>query len=333
MQVDPRPRWAGEPDRIETWYATFSDAAKGRGYWFHVETVAPPRPRSASVRGWFAVFERGREPRVERFGPLHHAPRADSESGGPSLVCDGCTIDDGVLRGRAGAIAWDLEIADASPPLFTFPKWTWQTGRFPGSQVVPAPSALFSGHVDIDGERHALRGAAGALSRIYAHGHAQRWGWLHADLGEGDVLEIVSAVPRLLPLRRLSPLAFVQLRLGGEDWPAGPLLAAPRFRTELGYPAWTVRGGSLRRRLSAHITLPDRETVAMRYADPDGSTVICANSELASASIVLEERRRFRWKEVGRWSLDHLAHAEIGYRPDDLQVLRSVGAVSALPLR
>jgi len=63
------------------------------------------------------------------------------------------------------------------------------------------------------------------------------------------VLEIVAAVAHRSWLDRLRPLPALRLRVDGVDWPRAPLLAAPRFRADLGLPEWTVRGRVGDRRL------------------------------------------------------------------------------------
>ena len=221
------------------------------------------------------------------------------------------------LRGHAGGLAWDLrwEHAVASAPLFTFPAWAWHRELLPAAQVVPVPCARFSGSVEVDGEVLPLSAqASGTVAHIYGHSNAQRWAWLHAELGGGDVLEIVSAVSRRPGLTRLPPLAFVQLRLAGRDWPRHPVVTAPVFRTTFGCPTWTVRGTVGRWRLTAEVTIPAAQAVSLTYVDPDGATATCTNSELADADVVLEHHGA-RWEVARRWPLRGLAHAELGTRP------------------
>ena len=224
---------------------------------------------------------------------------------------------EGSVEGRAGPVEWDLRLdAPGAPGLFTFPAWAWEREALPAAQVVPIPSASCSGSISVDGTALELtEDARGNLAHIYGHGNAKRWGWLHAELGGGDVLEVVSAVGRSPGLERMPPLTLLQLRLGGRDWPRDPLLTAPFFRARLGLPTWSVEGTVGRWRLRAEVTLPSAHSVAVQYADPDGETATCTNSELADADIVLERRRSSRWETAGHWLLRKSAHAEIGTRP------------------
>jgi hypothetical protein len=275
-----------KPGRVEVAYATFTDAATGLGGWVHRERVAPKDGSAVHTHGWVAVFPPpgAGPPRVERFAG------------------DGPTLE----RGEAGALRWSLTYADGGPPLHTFGRRVWERDLLPGAQMVPSPRATVHGSIEIDGSSIAVDGH-GAVAAIQGHGSAHRWGWLHADLGDGAVLEVVTASANRPGLRRLPPLALVQLRLPGvDDWPPRPLLAAPRFRTRLRPDGFAVRG----RGLAVDVTLPADGCVELTYTDPDGSTATCRNSERASATVAVAAGSR-----SGRWVLDGTAHAEVGRRP------------------
>jgi hypothetical protein len=298
------PRWRGRRHRLEVWYATFTDPATDDGYWLHHEVVAPT-VGDPYAHGWAAAFPAGGPPRVERFGPVAVGPAGEEWFRAGDVV-----VGPGVLWGRAGDIEWDLRFEDRSPPLFTFPAWAWQREVLPAAQVVPFPAARFDGRFgEVD-----LHGARGALARIYGHGNAERWGWLHADLGDGDVVEVVAAAPRRRGPVALPPLPMVQLRVGGRDWPLRPLLAAGLGRARLGLPRWSATLRSRRHRLTVKVLVPPEASVSLAYTDPDGATATCTNSERASAQVTLEAYDG-GWRVERHWALDGTAHAEVGTRP------------------
>jgi hypothetical protein len=312
------PRWRGQSERLEVWYATWTDPESGAGGWIHHELVAPV-DGDAYVHGWAALFAPESEPVLERFGreSVTRSEQTAADGRWPSLP--EAALEPPVLRGNAGRLAWDMRWEDGpagpSTPLFTFPEWAWSREALPGAQIVPVPAARFAGTLSIDGTSSTLSEfACGNVAHIYGHGNAERWGWLHAELGGGDVLEIVAAVSRRPGLDRLPPLALVQLRAGGRDWPRDPLVAAPLFRTRLDLPTWQVRGTVGRWRLRVEVELPESKSVSLGYEDPDGATATCTNSEVANAEIVLEHRRR-HWETASSWTLRGRAHAEIGTRP------------------
>jgi len=304
-----RSRWRGQPGRLEVWYTTITDPGTGTGVWLHHELVSPTDGAPAHVHGWAAVFPPGEQPSLARFGPHPWTPA------GSGFTCDGVEVTTTGLRGRAGEVSWDLRPTGAGArPLYTFPRWAWERDLLPAAQVVPQPAETFSGSLRRGDRLLELAAAPGATARIYGHGNARRWAWLHADLGGGDVCEVVAAVPNRPLLDRVRPLPFVRLRVAGDDWPRAGLLAAMSLRATVGLPTWTVRGRLGDRALRVEVTLPPAETLAVDYRDPDGTPLVCHNSERAVADIAVARRAGRHWRPERRWRLDGSAHAEVGLR-------------------
>lgn len=307
---DPmRSRWRGQPGRLEVWYTTLTDAATGTGFWIHHELLAPVRGEARS-HGWAAVFPPGERPVFGRFGPFGwDRPEAAGFTAGP-VAQNGDR-----LTGTAGTIAWSLRESGGGKPIHTFPRWAWEWELLPAAQIVPRPTASYEGVIRFGDRVLELDGAYGASARIYGHGNAQRWAWLHADLGGGDVCEVVAAVSTRPGLNRLPPLPFVRLRVDGRDLPFGdPLLASRRLRADIRLPTWTVRGRIGDRALLVEVTQRPEETVAVDYADPDGAPAVCHNSERADVRIALARRAGRGWETEREWRLDGTGHAEVGLR-------------------
>ena len=324
-----RSRWRGQAGRLEVWYTTLTDPATGTGVWIHHELVAPSDGRAPYAHGWAALFPPGESPVFGRFGPHPWTPspafavpgvafrptRPPATPEPRSLAARPPGGAGSRLAGEAGPLSWDLEGSGGGAPLYTFPRWAWRRELLPAAQLVPAPGEVFDGTVRCGDQVLDLRSAPGATARIYGHGNARRWAWLHADLGGGDVCEVVAAVSTRRGLDRLPPLPFVRLRAGGVEWPGvDGLLAATRMRATIGLPSWTVSGRSGDRMIRIEVTQPPGGTVAVDYADPDGSPAVCHNSERADAVITLMRRVGKRWELDRRWHLDGTAHAEVGLR-------------------
>ncbi len=307
-------KWRGKPGRLEVWYATLTDPATGDGWWLHHEVIAPTDGGAPYGQGWLARFREAGGAWFERFGP---APSDGPASGGGAwFAAAGAIVDDGRLTGVAGPWTWDLHYEDDAPPLYPFPRWAWERNALPGAQMVLAPTASFAGRIEGPDGSVEFTDARGAVARIYGHGNAERWGWLHADLGGDDVLEVVAAVSRTSLLRRLPPVAMLRLRLGGHDWPGGPFPPVPGWQSEvrLGLPEWSVEVRRGRRRVRATVTIPADRAVVVPYDDPGGAGPTCTNSERADALVVLERRDGRGWMEERRWELAATAHAEVGRR-------------------
>lgn len=291
------PRWRGQAGRLEVWYATLSDPRTRAGLWVHCETVAPPRG-AAYGHGWITWFPPDGPPRTERFGPEPTRPAP-----GPDWFhTAGVRAADGLLDGRAGELAWDLSWTDATRPLWTFPRLAWERELLPGAQVVLAPTAVFTGSLNVGDAAAPVEGWRGGVAHIYGHANAKRWGWIHADLGGGDVLEVVTAVSHKPGLNRLAPLAFVRFRLDGKDWPASPLPSL-RMRTTLRPEHWQLQGRIGGRTVLIRVDQPPARCVSLGYIDPDGAAAVCTNTEQADVYVEIDDRR---------WSV--LGHAEVGLR-------------------
>ncbi|MFH8484937.1 hypothetical protein [Streptomyces longisporoflavus] len=309
-----RPRWKGEAGRTEVWYTTATDPVTGSGLWLHHELVAPADGAPPFAHGWAAVFPEDGPVTHARFGP--EPWRADDSEG---FSTQGISARQGQLTGSAGNVRWALTEHPADSPLFTFPRWSWRWPLLPAAQILPAARASYNGSVSYGDSKLTLHDAPGASARIYGHGNARRWSWLHADLGGGDVLEIVAAVSMRPGLRRLPPLVFLRLRHRGRTWPRRVERTAVgwaglcRFKADIGLPRWTVTGRSGLRRIRVEVTQAEERTLQLDYADPDGAAATCHNSERADA-VIHVDRWRGRWRPEARWTLDGTAHAEVGMR-------------------
>jgi len=299
MRSAATPRWRGKAGRLEVWYATLSDPATRAGLWIHCETVAPTSG-APYAHGWATWFPNEGPPRTERFGPEPVAPA----TGTAWFDAAGARVATDELTGRAGALAWDLSWEDTAAPLWTFPRLAWERELLPGAQVVVAPTADFTGSLDVDVATHRLDGWRGNVAHIYGHGNAKRWGWIHADLGDGDVLEAVTAVSHKPGLRRLAPMAFVRFRIDGKDWPPSTLPAL-RMRTTLDMRHWQLEGRMGGRKVLIRVDQPPERCVSLAYTDPDGGKAVCTNTEQADIHVEIDDRQ---------WSVLGTGHAEVGLR-------------------
>lgn len=307
------PRWDGTPGRTEVWYTTLTDPATDSGIWLHHELVAPSDGSAAYAHGWIAVFPKDGPAEHTRFGPVPWT--ADPEG----FTAEGICVRPGRLTGSAGTFTWALTERPEGPPLHTFPRWSWRRPWLPASHMLPAARARYSGTIRYGTGELRLDDAPGAGARIYGHGNARRWAWLHADLGGGDVLEIIAAVSMRRGLDRLPPLVFLRLHRNGRTWPRRAERSAVgwagigRFRADIGLPEWRVKGRAGLSRIQVTVTQPPQQTLTLGYTDPDGSTAVCRNSERADVVVRLE-RWWGTWRQEAVWRLSGTAHAEVGDR-------------------
>lgn len=154
-----------------------------------------------------------------------------------------------------------------------------------------------------------------AFGHAYGRGPPRQGAWLHADLGHGEVAEVISVAPGGAGLSWLPPSSFVRLRADGRDWPRDPLLAAPRWRSRLGLPAWSVSGRVGDRRLRVWVHQPPDRSVTLGGETLGGEPWTCSGTARADTDLVVERRAGGRWRSEAVWQLRGTAHAGVGLRP------------------
>ena len=184
----------------------------------------------------------------------------------------------------------------------------------PGAQVLATPAATLAA-VSFPAAPSLAAVGPGGLAHVYGQGNAHRWGWLHADLGAGAVLESGAAAARHGPARRLPPVALLRLRVPGHlDWPrlTRGRRAVPRPGRTAG---WTVSGVIGRRRLRVEVSQPAERCARVAYSDPDGAAATCVNTERADAAVSDGAMEGPLGAGSTGGVLQGRAHAEVGTRP------------------
>ena len=217
------------------------------------------------------------------------------------------------MSGKAGSLSWDITFDEAQSALYTFPRWTWEREVLPGAQIVNLPGSKCRGTLNVGDQAITVDGE-GSVAHIFSHGSANRWSWLHADLGGGDLLEIVAAEPHLPGKLSVAPRPFVRLRCDGVESPRVPIVSALTGSASATLPAWhTTALLDFGTRLKVEASLEPEHSVQLQYPHPDGSSfAYCTNSERASARVVVERLGVGGWSTEREWNLDGTAHAEVG---------------------
>jgi hypothetical protein len=256
---------------------------------------------------WFARFVRD-EP--ERSFGLHGPPPGEPASAGyfgvgESLLGPGAAT--GRIAGHGHEARWDLRWDAGQPTVRILPPVFYRAGLASTKPFTPNPEARFSGTIEADGERVDLDGARGQQGHLYGTRHAERWAWASCNRFAGDrwAFQALSAQGRRGPF--LMPfLTFAALRINGR-W--------VRFRgtssgRAWGLGVWRLALAAKGYRLEGEVRASLENLVRARYLDPDDTPRFCHNSEVASARLVLWERRAGGWQQAGELVSEGTTHAE-----------------------
>jgi hypothetical protein len=304
VERDNAPRWDGRRGHYEVWFLTMTH---GRiGYWIRYTLRAPvagPPEREA----WFARFDPDDPART--FG-LHGPPDGAPVPGGYFRVGES-VLEPGTARGHIAGpgheARWDLQWDGGQPTFRVLPPVLYRAGLAPTKPFTPNPDVRFSGTIEADGERVAVDGAPGQQGHLYGSRHAERWAWASCNrfVDDGWAFQALSAQGRRGPL--LTPfLTFAGLRIDGR-WVR--FRGTSRRRTwALG--TWRLRLEAKAYRLEGEVRAFPDHLIRARYLDPDDTPRFCHNSEVASARLVLWERRAGGWQEAAGLVSEGTTHAE-----------------------
>src|SRR3954454_19805415 len=103
VDVAGRPRWRGQPGRLEVHYLTATDRNTGTGLWLHHEVVAPTGG-DPYAHGWLTLFPPDGPPANTRFGPTPAQPAPDS----CWFRTDDIELTASTASGHVDGLDWDL---------------------------------------------------------------------------------------------------------------------------------------------------------------------------------------------------------------------------------
>lgn len=284
--------------------ARFPEIPAGRGHYesFYVKAAAPEGGRAVWIRQtlhrrpgqpatcaiWLTFFDAARPPAALK------QQHAEGEMEFPEdvyLRVSGSEIGPGHVHGEVSTedstAQWDLTFEDQHDALHHLPRERMYDASLPRTKLLsPHPGALFSGLLELDGERIQLNRWPGMVGHNWGSEHADTWVWLHGagfgDDGSG-FLDIGAGRIRIGPLR--SPwIGNGMLALDGERHRLGGL--RPRSSTidpEPGRCVFTARGDGVHVRGMA--TAPLDRTVGWEYADPAGGTHHSLNCSIADMTL------------------------------------------------
>jgi hypothetical protein len=295
-------------DHVESYFLKANDPDGARALWLKATILSRAREAGGAVaEGWAVAFDRREGTRrhvalkstlpVSRatFGRDGLRVQWDEPSEGSAFSLEPGAVRGHIERGKA-RIAWDLRYEAQGAPLELLPYPWMYAAKFPKSKLVtPVPDAVFSGEVDVGGERWSLDGWRGMQGHNWGRGHADLYAWCHVnawdDAGEPVVLEAVSARvrtgPVLLPL-----LTLAAVRYRGVDYRFHRPADMARAKASIDGLSYRFSAESDLGRVQAEIFAGAEDTVGLYYANPVGPMTHCLNSKIAEARLSFEPAGR-----------------------------------------
>jgi hypothetical protein len=281
----------GVGGRYESWFLSARDAEPGlppRALWIRHTRHRAANATEESAALWCTLFGPSGPDAVKQ--SLAQLP--DTASAGPERFT-------GEARARGRMAAWDLALGGGEPPLRHLRPDALYRLPLPRTKLeAPAPDAIASGRVVLDGRTLEVVGWRATAGHNWGSEHADRWVWLHAAGFEDESeawLELTLARVKIggattpwiangaLSLRR------ERLRLGGLGHIAGVRVVAAPGRLEAIVPG--ERAGV---RVAVHADLD--QIAGFRYAgvgaDPVAGEREVLHAGLAEVHLNVRRTRR-----------------------------------------
>lgn len=298
---------------MEVWYATLTHRRLRSGLWLRY-TISAPRDAEPSCALWAFYFDpEGKrsfagvnEHSIDRLG---HVPGRDD---GALVRIGDAWLTETHLEGRVESdgriLAWSLELEPADRCYQHLPSVLRRRAEQRFSTLCsPNLSVPFSGTIELDGEVVAYDGEPGCQTHRWGRRHSHSWAWAHCSAWDGEADAVFEAVgAKAAPW--LPALSFPYLRYRGKDLVFSALRTQGRYEL----PAWTFMASNDRWRIAGAVRLPPDRSVQVRYADPDGGTRHCVNSEVADLAIDVYERSERGWAHAETLVSSGGAHFEVG---------------------
>ncbi len=315
-----RPRWRGQPGFFEIWFLVVFDPAAARAFWLRYTTFAPARGAAARATLWAAAFDARAESPSVAGKTIVPATAYDAGPRDRTAIRIGvATLSNGSAEGAvitdAHRIAWDLRFAPAAqaahraPPIFDRLPLPTRVAHANGE--VPC-----DGWIEVDGVRHALRGAPMVQKHLWGTRRVEELSWLYcphfaedpAARFEATSVRLRRRVAGILPAPATTPI-WLRSGAGEQHW------WNPLARTRAVSPAvgrLTMATTTPTRAVTATACADPRSLVGYVYRDPSGFDLYVAQSDVASCVVETRTRRHplASWQPGARLTSEHAAAVE-----------------------
>ncbi|MBI4515684.1 MAG: hypothetical protein HY699_07705 [Deltaproteobacteria bacterium] len=280
----------------ESFFVRANHPSRPLAFWIRYTIFSPDRrPELAIGELWAVAFdgESSEHVAVKSEVPLSHC-LFDRDKFAVRIA--GALLEPGRLSGGAASgghtLSWDLDFGGATEPLFLFPLKLYDTRLPKAKTLVPAPLAVFSGTLTVDGRTLAVDDWIGSQNHNWGSQHTDHYAWGQVagfDDAPGDFLELGTARLKFGPFWTPFMTTLV-LRHRGQEIALNSLRQTLRARASFGYFSWQFHSATAAVEVEGSIHAPRESFVGLRYLNPPGGSKHCLNSKLAACELRLTDK-------------------------------------------
>lgn len=302
MRVRSASRWdldraVYEPGRpaghYESFYQRANHPTRPWAFWIRYTVLVPAgRPQDAVGELWAVFFDgESNQHTVSRTA----VPVSDCHFAQDSfdVRVGSATLGPAGLRGTTGELGWDLEYSAGPAPLLLFDDRLYEGGFPKAKTLIPAPLAVYAGHVVVGDRTVEVDGWVGSQNHNWGSRHTDRYAYGQVagfDGAPGSFLDVATAKPVLLGPVSLPWFTFLVLRHDGVEHRCSSLVQGLRARASYRFFDWTFSARTEHADLRGHISAPASSFVGLRYGNPPGGSKQCLNTKIGTAEVALTDR-------------------------------------------
>ncbi len=287
----------GAKGHYESYFQRANHPTRKLAFWIRYTVFSPKgRPGDAVGELWGIWFD-GETGRITPVKVVLPYARCRFASSGLEARIGEATLDGESLRGSAAVLghelSWDLRYTSPEAPLLLLPERLYDAPFPKAKALVGSPLAVYSGTINVDGERHAIDGWVGSQNHNWGEKHTDEYAWGQVagfDDAPSSFLELSTARVHLGPVKTpwMSPIV---LRHEGREHRLNSIATTIRARARYDFFRWTFDSEADGVRIAGSIVAKGGDFVGLPYDNPPGGRKTCLNSKVAECTITLTRPR------------------------------------------
>jgi hypothetical protein len=304
-EIDPNAlRYEGRGGHVESYFLRANDPERPRAIWLKA-TVYAPLHGEPEVESWLVAFDADRPAPIAGRESARWTPQAVETTGGSLRITASRLVFELSSRGRASGevrtpagdgrvdLTWEPARVPSAASLSLLPPRLLREGPFPRSKALtPFPSLVFSGAVEVGGDRIAVKDWPGMQGHNWGREHAFEYAWgqcLFPRSGSEPEAMLEGFSARVRVAGRLTPrVSALVVRRGERAFRFDRLFDLWRQRASIARDRWTLRMTGHDGEARLDMDASGRPIACLGYRNPDGQLSYCFNSKLAHVRLQVQ---------------------------------------------